>query len=147
MKRISLTFFWIVLLVGLDQAIKWYAATVWQFNPLEFSPVGALTYSENTGIAFSWDIPLWIVLCATVVVGGYLVSGLLFGTEMSAVRRWAFLLVLSGAIGNVIDRIVNGYVIDWIQLADFPIFNLADSFITIGVILFLLWETGIARRT
>ena len=63
---------------------------------------------------------------------------------------WALALILGGAIGNVIDRVLHGYVIDFIQVhygrAYFPSFNVADSAITVGAILLILDELRRVRR-
>jgi signal peptidase II len=63
---------------------------------------------------------------------------------------WALALILGGALGNVIDRLLHGYVVDFIQVhwADrfFPSFNLADSAITLGAILLILDELLRVRR-
>jgi signal peptidase II len=64
---------------------------------------------------------------------------------------WALTLILGGAVGNVIDRAIHGYVVDFIQLHAsrwyFPAFNIADSAITIGAILLILDELRRVRRT
>jgi len=64
---------------------------------------------------------------------------------------WALTLILGGALGNVIDRAVHGYVVDFIQVHAggwyFPAFNIADSAITIGAILLILDELRRVRRT
>ena len=63
---------------------------------------------------------------------------------------WALALILGGAVGNVIDRVLHGYVIDFIQVhygrAYFPSFNIADSAITVGAILLVLDELRRVRR-
>ncbi len=64
---------------------------------------------------------------------------------------WALSLILGGAIGNVIDRLLHGHVIDFIQLHAagwyFPSFNIADSAITVGAVLLILDELLRVRRT
>ena len=54
-------------------------------------------------------------------------------------------LLLSGVVGNLLDRVIYGSVIDFIHVLDFPVFNLSDSYITIGIIIaiFYLWKKGI----
>jgi signal peptidase II len=63
---------------------------------------------------------------------------------------WALSLILGGAIGNVIDRLVHGYVVDFIQVHHsgwyFPSFNIADSAITVGAVLLILDELRRVRR-
>lgn len=99
----------------------------------------SFTYAKNTGVAFSLlegNIPFIIIM--TVVVIGVIVSCL-----KEVKKRWmdivGYGLILGGAFGNLFDRIVYGYVIDFLDFDifgyHFPIFNLADSGIVIGVIL------------
>ena len=109
-----------------------------------------LIYVENTGAAFGTfqgNSPILTVL-ALVVVGVIIVyfrRSLLRSTWLSI----ALGLQLGGAIGNVIDRVRLGYVVDFIDFPHWPTFNVADSAITVGVIMlgvYLLREDGAARR-
>lgn len=93
-------------------------------------------YAENPGVAFSMlEGQRWIFVPATVLIGGLIVAMML----RSPLRRYRLfnitcVLILSGAIGNLIDRIAYGYVIDFLyfRLIDFPIFNFADCCVVIG---------------
>jgi len=91
-----------------------------------------LTYVKNTGAVFGIlqntnSILIWI----SFIVIGFI----LFYLDKLSKQELVFAaLVLSGAIGNLIDRIRLGYVIDFIDLGFWPVFNIADSLITIGVI-------------
>lgn len=93
-------------------------------------------YAENPGVAFSMlEGQRWIFVPATVLIGGLIVTMML----RSPLRRYRLfiitcVLILSGAIGNLIDRIAYGYVIDFLyfRLIDFPIFNFADCCVVIG---------------
>ena len=108
-------------------------------------PVLDLYLVLNTGIAFSWfddggSFGRWILVLLVFLVCLYLVYILL--TEvLNRFESLAFLLILSGGIGNLIDRSLRGYVIDFIYLYydnySFYVFNFADTFITIGVIVYL----------
>ena len=107
-----------------------------------------LTRLHNAGAAFSflagqdgWQIGFLIVLAVTVSVA--LVIWLRsLDSRRDVVLCAALALVLAGAIGNVIDRIEHGYVVDFIHVhwqgAYFPAFNVADSAITVGAVLLLL---------
>ena len=112
---------------------------------LNLLPVLDLYLVLNTGIAFSWfddggSFGRWVLVLLVFFVCLYLVYILL--TEVSnRFEGLAFLLILSGGIGNLIDRSLRGYVIDFIYLYydnySFYVFNFADTFITIGVIVYL----------
>ena len=129
----------IAVLVAVDQTVKW---AVEKYLPLQemvdVLPVLALYYTKNTGIAFSFLSGMnekWLIALMLVVIGfvAYLWA-------KSTPQRWisqnGFALIVAGAIGNLIDRSVHGYVIDYILVHMhtwyFAVFNLADAFITIG---------------
>lgn len=96
-----------------------------------------LTYVKNFGAGFSilqnQKIFLIIVSIIAIIVVGYL---LIKSNNKETINRISYLLIIGGAIGNLIDRLTYGYVIDFLDFIifgyDFPVFNLADSFITIG---------------
>jgi signal peptidase II len=135
---------WLVvaLTVGCDQLTK-LAIRVW-LAPIQSLPVIPsilhLTYVQNTGAAFGLfqgHTVTFILLSAAVAA--WIVLELMRKRH----RRWsielAMALILGGAIGNLVDRLVFGYVIDFIDVRVWPVFNVADSSITIGVGL-LMWH-------
>lgn len=96
------------------------------------------TYTENTGVAFGiGSSNLILIIIANIVVLGIIIK---FIKERKEQVNFSILislgLILSGGIGNLIDRIVKGYVIDFIDinLFNFPNFNIADISITIGIL-------------
>ena len=100
----------------------------------------------NTGIAFSFfdeggELGRWILVFLVLLVCLYLVN-VLISEELRKYETLALLMILSGGLGNLIDRVVWGHVIDFIHFYyenySFYIFNLADTFITIGVIIYIL---------
>ena len=99
-----------------------------------------LTYVQNTGAAFGLfpGYPRVFVMLAVVVAGWIIVE-----LTRTRPRAWpvetGLLVILGGALGNLIDRLRFGYVVDFIDLRVWPVFNLADSAVTIGVGL-LLWH-------
>ncbi|MGQ9876947.1 MAG: signal peptidase II [Chloroflexus sp.] len=134
-----------IIAIALDQASKrWIVATLGPEPMTKFIPlIGEdirLAYSHNTGIAFSLfqgksDI---LTIVALVIITGAIY---LYITQLPNRRRLiqiAMGLILGGALGNVIDRIQLGYVVDFIQVGWFPIFNLADSAITVGAAILML---------
>ena len=124
--------------IVLDQIVKYWAATDLQAIgsiPL-WKGVFHLTYCENTGAAFSmFTGQRWMLLAVTVVLLVALLWALCKGWMQNAFGRLSLQLVIGGAIGNMIDRILLGYVVDLFDfcLIDFPIFNVADIFLCVGV--------------
>jgi signal peptidase II len=145
----SLTAFlpWVLLpaaLIVFDQLLK-VAIVAWigpDANRQRVEIAGdvlAFEYVENTGAAFG------IMPSATgalAVVSLLIAAGGIFMLwkehRSNPLAAFAIALVVGGAIGNVIDRIYRGYVVDFLAVGAFPRFNLADSAITIGVVLLLV---------
>lgn len=128
-----------VILVGLDQ---WTKGLVVQSlkgrDPFViWKGVFEFYYSENRGAAFGMmqEKQLFFFLIAVVVLGAvaYLMA------KIPAHRRYrplavCLMLISAGAVGNMIDRVTQGYVVDFLyfSLINFPIFNVADCYVTIG---------------
>lgn len=101
-----------------------------------------LTYVQNTGAAFSafqgmqWLFALVFVLFAAGIVWEFSKKRMGFTTF----ERWMIIAVFGGGVGNMIDRLRLGYVVDMIatDFIDFPVFNVADCFITCGCIILLV---------
>lgn len=93
-------------------------------------------YATNSGVAFSITFPgpLQTVLI-TVALLAIIWAGTQAKTQLSKI---AFGMIIGGALGNIADRFQDGLVTDFFQFGTFPIFNVADSFITIGVFLLVL---------
>lgn len=128
-----------LFVVVCDQASK--ALVVAQIYPgerIEIFSLLSLERTSNSGIAFglAGHVPsLVLILVAAAIV----VVLLLLGTQM----KWrgssiAIGLILGGALGNLLDRIFRGSVVDFIDLPHWPTFNLADVAITVGVVLLIL---------
>lgn len=101
-----------------------------------------LTYAHNTGVAFSFlsgNIPFIVVMTFIVIV---LMIKYVYSKKLSKFEFVSYGLVIGGAIGNLIDRVVYGYVIDFIDIYifgyDYPIFNIADSCIVVGIIIIFI---------
>ncbi len=134
------------VVIPLDQGIKWWiAANVSPGNPIEVIPgFFSLTHARNPGAALG----LFQNLHISVFIGLTTVALVLiwsFYRQIDAEDRLsatALGLIISGAIGNLIDRVVHQEVVDFLQfdlgLFVFPDFNVADSAIVIGVGLLLL---------
>jgi signal peptidase II len=137
-----------VAVVLLDQATKFIAARFLDvYERVEVLPVLDFTLLHNTGAAFSlladaagWQRNFFITL--GIVVSVALTVWMWRQPRGERLLPIALALIVGGAIGNVIDRIAHGYVIDFIHAhwgaAYFPAFNIADSSISIGAALLLL---------
>ncbi len=136
-----------VAAVALDQWIKGLVENgLTLHEQVDILPFLALFRTYNTGVAFSMfssigDTGLIVVSFAVTAFVLYLAS------RTTANQVWArlgFALIVGGAIGNVIDRIVFGHVVDYIlfhtPVWSFAVFNLADAFITVGAIMVLVEE-------
>ena len=127
-------------LVFADQATKFWAQHILE-GDLAITSFFRLTFVENTGIAFSIPLNGLLVQVLTVLVLGYLFYQVFISVKKTLGTGVApYLLVFSGALGNFIDRILVGKVSDFISFWSFPIFNVADILICIGVFLFLVEE-------
>lgn len=129
-----------VLIVLLDQTTKFLAVEF--LRPLEQVPILPnifhLSYVQNTGIAFGLfqNYPAAWSLIITVSVL-FLLIGIRFLMNQPLSHKMAYSFVLGGAVGNWIDRVRLHYVIDFLDFRIWPVFNVADSFITVGVIMFI----------
>jgi len=127
--------------VGLDRIVKYW---VQQSLPLNQSvpviePVLYWTYIKNQGAAFGFFQGMngFLMLCAALVIGGALIYIMSRRPRPAMVTSLA--LVTAGACGNLIDRILFGGVIDYIDIKVWPIFNLADMAIVVGSLLIILY--------
>ena len=114
-----------------------------------FSDIVVLVHSQNPGIAFSmfsdsrsrWLTP--VLVCSAVVVMGLLVWMIVTDRAGGALAQCGLALILGGAAGNALDRVIHGGVTDFLEVRlwkyIWPAFNVADSAITIGAI-FVLFE-------
>ncbi|MGH8370462.1 MAG: signal peptidase II [Gammaproteobacteria bacterium] len=146
----QLRWLWLSLcIVIVDQLSKaLIAARLHPFDSIHVLPVFNLVLFHNTGAAFSFlaDQPGWqrwfFILLALVISAGIVIWMWRLAADSSRWLAGGLALVAGGAIGNVIDRIRQGYVIDFIQLHYqqwfYPAFNVADSAITAGAVILLL---------
>jgi len=141
-------------LVGCDHATKEFALAQFRGSPLTLmSGVLTLTYTENRDMAFGLlshileaDARLWLLTAAKslAVVGG--AAYLVLRHARASVRELTGVsLVVAGAAGNLVDRITRGYVIDFVQLPYWPVFNVADMAICVGY--GLLFLGAVQQRT
>ncbi len=103
-----------------------------------------ITYTHNTGAAWSILEDHRILLLIITVIALFLINKYMNKENLSKLENIAYGIIIGGIVGNLFDRIFYGYVIDFIDFKlfgyNYPIFNLADSFIVIGVILLIISE-------
>ncbi len=124
----------------LDQTTKILLENISSFvlipSVLSFTP------TKNTGIAFSIPIEGLLLIIITIII---IIIGILYARRYlnfsKVLTQIVCGFILGGALGNLVDRVFNGYVFDFIQISVFPVFNIADMFISIGGILFLIFHS------
>lgn len=144
-----------LIAVIIDQIIK-ILATTYLTNISIIPGFLSLVYAKNEGVAFSmlWGNK-WFIIIISILLLGVLIYILnkeyLSKNENNTLKNIMFGLLFGGILGNLIDRIIRGYVVDYISLNifgySFPIFNLADVFITIGVILMIVYTIIDDKKT
>jgi signal peptidase II len=142
--------------IVLDQVTKAMIVAAFRLGDARtLSPFFDIVRAHHRGAAFSflndasgWQ--RWFFVVLGIVAAGFIVW-LLRRHGGQRMFGWALALILGGALGNVIDRLVHGHVIDFVQVHwnqhYFPAFNVADSAITVGAALLILDEIRRVRRT
>jgi len=136
------------LVVVVDQLVKWWIASSFAYgDERPLLPVLSIVRWHNEGAAFSmlssaggWQRWFFIVLALAFVV--FIVYELRRLPAQQRVMGWVYGLILGGAVGNLIDRVVNGYVVDFVLVHwgawYFPAFNVADAALSIGAALWIV---------
>lgn len=144
-----------VLAIVLDQGSKLMVDSLMQlYQSIPVLPYFNLTYVHNTGAAFSflsdaggWQ--RWFFAGLAVLISAAITVWLAKLKQNETLLAMALALVLGGAVGNLIDRLAYGYVIDFIdvyyQTWHWPAFNIADSAITLGVVLMIAESFGLGH--
>ena len=136
----------ILVMIVVDQVVKHWAFTVLQ--PQHTIPlienVFHLTYIENRGAAFSMFAKFdsrWIFVALAAVITLAICYALSKKLMQTALGSWSLVLIAAGAVGNAVDRVARGFVVDMFdfRLIHFPVFNVADIFICVGGILFVIY--------
>lgn len=130
--------------IAIDQVTKYLAVTL--LKPVGYVPLWRdvlhLTYVENTGAAFGMlENHRWVfmIISAAAIIGmvifmfKFRVNNTIFNLSMG--------MIIGGGIGNMIDRVANGFVVDFIDftLINFAVFNGADSFVCVGAVLLFIY--------
>ncbi len=138
---------WFLIIIGtilLDQLTKWLAVAF--LKPIETFPIIKdalhLTYHENKGAAFGiLQDHRWVFMLISTVA---IITLIFYLVKFSPKNKWLGIglsFIVGGGIGNMIDRTLMGYVVDFIdfRLINFAIFNIADSFVCVGAVLVLIY--------
>ena len=135
--------FFIIILSGiiLDQAVKYLVSTKLALGsgPAVIKGLFSITYIQNTGAAFGMfhgNNTLFIIVSLCFIA--LLLVYVLIYLKGDAFADIPFAIIIAGATGNLLDRILRGYVIDFFDLRYFSVFNTADLMINIGVALLLI---------
>ena len=144
MKKLIKYILLVVAIVAVDQWTKWIVVeNIPLYGRVEFWPgVLSWTYTQNTGAAWSMlEGQRWLFIAVFAVLTALLLLEYFkFHMPFTAVDRWLLAAIYAGGLGNIIDRVRLGYVVDMIHtdFIDFPVFNVADCFISCGCILLML---------
>ena len=133
----------IVLLIVLDQLVKWAIVSNIKLGEVKgFIPsIMSLTYLQNTGAAFSiLENQQWLFTIITLLVIGGAICYLIKNIKGSFWLISGLTLIIAGGLGNFIDRLRQGFVVDMFQVdfINFAVFNVADTYLTFGVLIMLL---------
>ncbi|VEF25030.1 Lipoprotein signal peptidase [Shewanella baltica] len=156
-KDSGLRWYWVAVLVFFaDQLSKqWVLANFDLHESLNLLPFFNFTYVRNYGAAFSFlsDAGGWQRWLFTIVAVGFstLLTVWLRKQSASLLKlNLAYTLVIGGALGNLVDRLMHGFVVDFIDLfwakSHYPAFNIADSAICIGAVL-IIWDAFLSGKS
>ncbi len=126
------------LLLLLDRLSKvWTLVYLADHGPVVLAKYFWLSYVENTGAAFGmFQNGNTLLIGVMLVVIGYIVYSWKDLCKYGPCAQWAAVLILTGALGNLYDRLTLGFVVDFIDWRVWPVFNVADACITVGAVLF-----------
>ena len=140
---IALTLAVVAVLTGLDQLTKYLVLT--NIKPVNAVPVIdkviQFRYVENTGAAFSiLSEKTWLLSLFTGILIILAFLYLFLGKADNKLQYVSLILIISGGLGNLIDRIFRGFVIDFIEylFMEYAVFNFADILVTIGAVLLVI---------
>ncbi|NCB51366.1 MAG: signal peptidase II [Clostridia bacterium] len=136
-----------LLVLVLDQAVKYWATISITFNEGSVTLIPgviSLVNIHNYGAAFGFlqsQNARWLFVIVAIIFVAVVILALGKNYIREPLGRWSAILVMAGAVGNCIDRVMNGYVVDMFQFQfiNFAVFNVADIFITVCGILFCVY--------
>lgn len=137
---------WIVVLLAIDLGLKQLFSNYYQLNEVRvwIPSILSIGYIRNYGAAFGIFQNGGFILLVVGIVAVFIMFYILFNKSIKKrkIDYVVIVLLISGALGNVIDRIIFGYVIDFIQVPFLPVvgktvFNTADIWLNMGIVLYL----------
>lgn len=139
---------WCLILIVLDQLTKYFVHNYSQETTEIIGRFFRIEYSQNTGVAFGLPVPYTLLIIGNIFLMGLIIwiINKEFDLEQP-IGRAALILILAGAIGNLIDRLTRGFVVDFIGIWSWPNFNLADAYISVGILLMIVFYGRIKRTT
>lgn len=128
-----------ILILALDIFTKYLAKTVFILNDITLiKDILYFTYVENRGAAFGiMQNKQWLFIVFTIVIILAMVIYLIKYKPQGKLLKLSLVFIMAGGVGNLIDRIRLGYVVDFIdvRIINYPVFNVADCFVVIGAVL------------
>lgn len=147
-KSVWLRFTWLPIIIALDQLSKWAILQQFQLGDAkDIFPGFRLVLAHNYGVAFGMFndnvmLSRILLLLLAVAISGLIGVWLFRAAKEERLQVVGLVCILGGAIGNIVDRLYHGYVIDFIELYYktwyFPAFNVADSFISVGAFFLII---------
>lgn len=139
-------------LVVIDQITKFLTVENLALHEnIEFIPgFMSFTYIQNTGAAWSiLEGQMWFFYLVTIIVSAVIIYFIYSEGKKDKIYGTILAIILAGTLGNFIDRLLYQYVIDMIKLdfITFPIFNLADSLLTVGVIALFIYSMYLDKKS
>lgn len=141
-----------IIFTILDQASKYSIINYLNKDIEVINNFFYLIYTKNNGAAFSilTGKRIFLIIITLLIIGS-LIYYIIKNKISSKIEILAFSLIIGGSLGNLIDRVVRGYVVDFISVKifgyHFPIFNIADSLICIGVFILLIIQFRKERKS
>lgn len=152
-KSESMVYYFILttVLVLVDQLTKYLTVqNIALYESVEFIPKFlSFTYIQNDGAAWSiLEGQMWFFYLVTIIVTLAIIYFLYTEGKKDRIFGTILAIILGGTLGNFVDRLLYQYVIDMIKVEfiSFPIFNLADSFLTVGVIMLFIYSIYIEQK-
>lgn len=147
-KWVGLSWFvWVPLVLAVDQLSKWWMLTnLTPAQTMQVFPGLQFILAENRGMAFSLldkqdGSTSWFLLAMILTVSTVMAIWLAKTSRQEKLTGWALVSILGGALGNLWDRVSQGYVVDFIDVSygqwHWYTFNIADAFITVGAIVMI----------
>lgn len=138
---------WLILTVivfAVDIASKFLIHSTFKpYESIHLLPFFSIKYARNTGAAFSiLEGQRWLLAIIAILISLFIIYVLYKNERKKILENFSFALILGGALGNLLDRLYYGYVIDFIDVNfgswHYPTFNIADCAICIGIIFFIM---------